>query len=110
MSSPTVTDLAMVRNIGIMAHIDGSSYFGFALGLVLFGFGMGLAGPTATQAIIEALPLPSRACSVSAVNDLSRGRRCPASLGGSGHHCRALPSAIDDHASNLPLAGLDGYC
>ena len=43
----------------------------FALALLVFGAGMGLAGPPATEAIVEALPAERQGVA-SAINDVAR--------------------------------------
>jgi EmrB/QacA subfamily drug resistance transporter len=48
-----------------------SSYWWFAAVLTLFGAGMGLAAPPATEAIVEALP-PAKQGVASATNDVAR--------------------------------------
>jgi EmrB/QacA subfamily drug resistance transporter len=54
------------------ATIDAStSYWFFAVALVVFGAGMGLAAPPATEAIVEALP-PAKQGVASATNDVAR--------------------------------------
>lgn len=49
----------------------GSDYWKFALALLVFGAGMGLAGPPATEAIVEALPAEKQGVA-SAINDVAR--------------------------------------
>lgn len=54
------------------AAIDGAtSYWWFAAALVVFGAGMGLAAPPATEAIVEALPRAQQGVA-SATNDVAR--------------------------------------
>lgn len=56
----------------ILGLLDvGSHYWQFAIGLVVFGAGMGLAATPATEAIVESLPLAKQGVA-SAVNDVSR--------------------------------------
>lgn len=50
---------------------SGSDYWMFALALLVFGAGMGLAGPPATEAIVEALPAERQGVA-SAINDVAR--------------------------------------
>ena len=64
--------LLMAAGCGVMGLIGTSSpYWVFAIGCILFGSGMGLAAPPATEAIIDSLP-PAKQGVASAVNDLSR--------------------------------------
>ena len=54
------------------AVVDGStSYWWFAIALAVFGAGMGLAAPPATEAIVEALPRAQQGVA-SATNDVAR--------------------------------------
>lgn len=54
------------------AMVDGStSYWWFATALAVFGAGMGLAAPPATEAIVEALPRAQQGVA-SATNDVAR--------------------------------------
>lgn len=53
------------------AFIDGKAYAATGVGLLLFGFGAGIAMPTATDLIMSTLP-PARAGVGSAVNDTVR--------------------------------------
>lgn len=56
----------------VFATIDaGSSYWLFAGALTVFGAGMGLAAPPATEAIVEALPRAQQGVA-SATNDVAR--------------------------------------
>jgi MFS family permease len=48
-----------------------SSYWLFALAVLVFGFGFGLAAPPATEAIVEALPANKQGVA-SAMNDVTR--------------------------------------
>ncbi|MEL6893145.1 MAG: MFS transporter [Actinomycetota bacterium] len=50
---------------------EASSYWTFAAALVVFGAGMGLAAPPATEAIVEALPRAQQGVA-SAMNDVAR--------------------------------------
>ncbi|MEO1058724.1 MAG: DHA2 family efflux MFS transporter permease subunit, partial [Actinomycetota bacterium] len=49
----------------------GSEYWAFAVAVLVFGVGMGLAAPPATEAIVEALPARKQGVA-SAINDVSR--------------------------------------
>jgi len=53
------------------AFVDGTSYAPTGIGLLLFGFGAGIAMPAATDLIMATLP-PARAGVGSAVNDTVR--------------------------------------
>lgn len=53
------------------AFVDGGSYLPTGIGLLLFGFGAGVAMPAATEMIMATLP-PARAGVGSAVNDTVR--------------------------------------
>lgn len=48
-----------------------SAYWFFAIGVLVFGFGFGLAAPPATEAIVEALPANKQGVA-SAMNDVTR--------------------------------------
>ncbi|MEM9611126.1 MAG: MFS transporter, partial [Actinomycetota bacterium] len=48
-----------------------TSYWFFAIGVLIFGFGFGLAAPPATEAIVEALPRERQGVA-SAMNDVTR--------------------------------------
>lgn len=64
--------LLMAVGFALLSFLGtGFSYWHFALGLVIFGAGMGLAGTPATAAITSSLP-ESRQGIASAVNDTSR--------------------------------------
>jgi len=84
----------------------GSAYWMFALALLVFGAGMGLAGPPATEAIVEALPAERQGVA-SAINDVARelGGALGIALIGS-MLTAGYRSGIDDAASGLP-AGVD---
>ncbi len=84
----------------------GSSYWAFALALLVFGAGMGLAGPPATEAIVEALPAERQGVA-SAINDVARelGGALGIALIGS-MLTAGYRSGITDAAGDLP-AGLD---
>ena len=84
----------------------GSEYWMFALALLVFGAGMGLAGPPATEAIVEALPAERQGVA-SAINDVARelGGALGIALIGS-MLTAGYRSGIDDAASGLP-AGVD---
>jgi EmrB/QacA subfamily drug resistance transporter len=57
---------AVFATVGTESH-----YWVFAAALIVFGAGMGLAGPPATEAVIDALPAEKQGVA-SAVNDLAR--------------------------------------
>jgi EmrB/QacA subfamily drug resistance transporter len=64
--------IAMAVGFALMSRLDaGSPYWFFAIALVVFAFGMGLAGTPATTAITAALPLSKQGVA-SALNDTSR--------------------------------------
>jgi EmrB/QacA subfamily drug resistance transporter len=64
--------ISMAVGFGILSqlHID-TEYWVFAVGLVFFAFGMGLAGTPATTAITASLPMAKQGVA-SAVNDTAR--------------------------------------
>ena len=80
----------------------GDSYLPFAIAVLVFGFGFGLAAPPATEAIVEALPREKQGVA-SAINDVTRelggalGIALIGSMLTSGYR-----SGIDD-AVDLPL-------
>jgi len=62
----------MATGTAIFALVEQTtSYWVFAAALVIFGSGMGLAAPPATEAIVEALPRAQQGVA-SAMNDVSR--------------------------------------
>ena len=85
---------------------SGSEYWMFAAALFVFGAGMGLAGPPATEAIVEALPAERQGVA-SAINDVARelGGALGIALIGS-MLTAGYRRGIDDAAASLP-AGID---
>ncbi len=83
-----------------------SAYWAFAIALLVFGAGMGLAGPPATEAIVEALPAERQGVA-SAINDVARelGGALGIALIGS-MLTAGYRSGIDNVATSLPT-GLD---
>ncbi len=64
--------LSMTIGFVLMSRLDaGSPYWFFAIALVVFAFGMGLAGTPATTAITASLPISKQGVA-SALNDVSR--------------------------------------
>lgn len=100
------------------ATIDAAaSYWWFAVALAVFGAGMGLAAPPATEAIVEALPRAQQGVA-SATNDVARelgGAVGIALLGSaltSGYRrsiddSAAIPDALAPTIRNSAPAGLD---
>lgn len=92
----------------IAAFVDADSpYWVLAVGLVLFGLGLGMASPPATEAIIEALP-PAKQGVASAVNDLARelgGALGIAILGSA--LTAGYRSTIDDNVASVPVESVD---
>ena len=69
-----VTAGTMIATIGVAAQaalVNGTSYVPTGVGLLLFGLGLGIAMPAATEMIMATLP-PARAGVGSAVNDTVR--------------------------------------
>jgi MFS family permease len=96
--------LMAAGSVGFALIDEGTSYWVFAAALVVFGAGMGLAAPPATEAIVEALPAEKQGVA-SAANDVARelGGALGIALLGS-----ALTSGyragVDDAATQLPSA------
>lgn len=98
----------MAIGCGIFATVDvDTSYWVFAAALVIFGAGMGLAAPPATEAIVESLPRAQQGVA-SAANDVSRelGGAVGIALIGSAL-TSGYRSAVDDAASSLPPGLVD---
>jgi EmrB/QacA subfamily drug resistance transporter len=98
----------MAIGTAIFATMDVSpSYWLFAMALVLFGAGMGLSAPPATEAIVEALPTAKQGVA-SAINDVSRelGGALGIAIIGSAFTA-GYRSSVDDAASVLPAGSTD---
>lgn len=108
---------AMVPGLVILAFMNsGSSYWQLALGLAVFGGGLGIAMVPATEAIVEALPIAKQGVA-SAVNDVARefgGALGIAALGsvfngayrGQIDGADGLPGELARIARDSPAAGL----
>jgi EmrB/QacA subfamily drug resistance transporter len=79
-----------------------SSYWLFCAALVIFGAGMGLAAPPATEAIVEALPASKQGVA-SAINDVSRELGGAIGIAVLGSALTAgYRSSVDSSAATLP--------
>ena len=98
----------MAIGTGILATVDAStSYYVFAAGLVVFGAGMGLSAPPATEAIIEALPRAQQGVA-SAMNDVSRELGGAIGIAVLGSALTAgYRSSVDGAAASLPAGTVD---
>ncbi len=100
-----------------------SDYWFFAVGVLVFGFGFGLAAPPATEAIVEALPANKQGVA-SAMNDVTRelggalgiaiiGSMLTAGYRRSVEGAEALPPELvepvsDSAGAGLAIAGQEG--
>jgi EmrB/QacA subfamily drug resistance transporter len=93
-----------------------SAYWTFAAALFVFGAGMGLAGPPATEAIVEALPAERQGVA-SAINDVARelggalgialiGSMLTAGYRSGIDEAAGLPAGLDDVIREAPGVGL----
>ncbi len=98
----------MALGTGIFATVDAStSYWVFATALVVFGAGMGLAAPPATEAIVEALPRAQQGVA-SAMNDVSRELGGALGIAVIGSALTAgYRASVDDAAAVLPPGTTD---
>lgn len=98
----------MAIGTGIFALLEPStSYWVFAAALVIFGSGMGLAAPPATEAIVEALPRAKQGVA-SATNDVSRELGGAIGIAVLGSALTAgYRTSIDNSAAALPTGTLD---
>jgi EmrB/QacA subfamily drug resistance transporter len=98
----------MAIGTGVFALIEPStSYWLFAAALVVFGAGMGLAAPPATEAIVEALPRAKQGVA-SAMNDVSRELGGAIGIAVIGSALTAgYRASIDDSSAALPVGTVD---
>lgn len=98
----------MAIGTGIFALVSPNTpYVVFAAALVIFGSGMGLAAPPATEAIVEALPSEKQGVA-SAMNDVSRELGGAIGIAVIGSALTAgYRASIDDSATALPTGTLD---
>jgi len=100
---------ATAAGFALLSQLDAATpYWFFVIGLVLFGFGMGLAGTPATTAITASLPMSKQGVA-SALNDTARelGSALGIAILGSAlnQHYR---DAMADVVANLPGQIADG--
>lgn len=100
--------ILMAIGTGIFALVEPStSYWVFAVALVIFGAGMGLAAPPATEAIVEALPRAKQGVA-SATNDVSRELGGAIGIAVLGSALTAgYRTSIDNSSAALPTGTLD---
>jgi EmrB/QacA subfamily drug resistance transporter len=98
----------MAIGTAIFALVEPTTpYWVFAAALVVFGAGMGLAAPPATEAIVEALPDAKQGVA-SAMNDVSRELGGAIGIAVIGSALTAgYRAAIDDSAAALPVGTVD---
>lgn len=98
----------MAIGTGTFALVDISTpYWVFAAALVVFGSGMGLAAPPATEAIVEALPSAKQGVA-SAMNDVARELGGAIGIAIIGSALTAgYRASIDDAAALLRVETLD---
>jgi EmrB/QacA subfamily drug resistance transporter len=98
----------MALGSATFATIDATtSYWVFAVALVVFGAGMGLAGPPATEAIVDALPSAKQGVA-SATNDVARelGGTLGIALLGAALNT-GYRATVGDRAGELPPGTVD---
>jgi EmrB/QacA subfamily drug resistance transporter len=98
----------MAFGTAIFALIEPTtSYWVFATGLMIFGAGMGLASPPATEAIVEALPKAKQGVA-SATNDVARELGGAIGIAVIGSVLTAgYRASINDSAGALPAGTVD---
>jgi EmrB/QacA subfamily drug resistance transporter len=98
----------MAIGTGLFALVEPTTpYWVFAVALVIFGAGMGLAAPPATEAIVEALPDAKQGVA-SAMNDVSRELGGAIGIAVIGSALTAgYRAAIDNSAASLPVGTVD---
>jgi hypothetical protein len=98
----------MAIGTAIFALVEPTTpYWVFAAALIVFGAGMGLAAPPATEAIVEALPDAKQGVA-SAMNDVSRELGGAIGIAVIGSALTAgYRAAIDDSATALPVGTVD---